>query len=213
MINSIITFLVHWITNSISKIGYPAIFVLMFLESALVPIPSEVTMPFAGFLAAKGFFNFWLVILTGSLANLGGSLAAYALGFWGQAKLVKKLVNNFGKYLLIDYGEIEKAERWFRKRGELIAFTSRLLPVVRTFISLPAGFSQMNVLRFSVYSFFGSLIWSTVLAYLGLVLGENWAVLEVYFRKFQLVILLFLSGLVFIYVRHKLKKIRSKKSS
>jgi len=197
------------ITNSISTLGYPAVFILMTLESVLIPIPSEITMPFAGFLVGLGKLNFWVVVFIGTVANLTGSLGAYALGFWGQEKFVKNLIRKYGKFLLITYDEVERAERWFRKRGELIAFGSRLLPVVRTFISLPAGFSQMNVVKFSIYSFAGALIWTTFLTYLGVILGENWQILEVYFRKFDIAIVIGGIVLVGIYIWYKIKKIKN----
>lgn len=196
------------ITNSIASIGYPAVFFLMTLESALIPIPSEVTMPFAGFLAGIGKLNFWLVVTIGAFGNLVGSLMAYALGYWGQEKFVRKLVMSYGKYLLITYGEVETAEKWFRNHGGKIAFFSRLLPVVRTFISLPAGFSEMNVVKFSLYTFAGAFIWSAILAYLGVILGNNWGSLEVYFRKFNVIIMISLLLLVAAYVYHKVKKLQ-----
>jgi len=202
----------NWITNSISTAGYPAVFFLMMVESALIPIPSEITMPFAGFLVGLGKLNFWLVVVLGGLGNLTGSLAAYALGYWGQETVVRKLVKKYGKYLLITYEEVEQAERWFRNHGELIAFGSRLLPVVRTFISLPAGISQMNVLRFSAYTLAGSLIWSAFLTYIGKILGDNWNILEVYFKKFD--VLIVGVGIVTVvgYVYYKIKKIKKASS-
>lgn len=197
-----------WITNSISTAGYPAVFFLMTVESVLIPIPSEITMPFAGFLVGLGKLNFWLVVLLGGLGNLTGSLAAYALGYWGQETVVRRLVKNYGKYLLITQEEVDQAERWFRSHGELIAFGSRLLPVVRTFISLPAGISQMNVVRFSAYTLAGSLIWSAILTYIGKILGDNWNILEVYFRKFDILIAITGIAVVIFYVWYKLKKIK-----
>lgn len=197
-----------WITNTISSWGYMAVFFLMTLESALIPIPSEVTMPFAGFLVGLGILKFWPLVFVGALANLTGSLLAYALGYWGQEKLIRQLIKKYGRYLLISYDEVETAERWFRQRGELIAFGSRLLPVVRTFISLPAGFSQMNVFKFSIYTFLGAFIWSSVLAYLGVILGDNWNVLGVYFKKFDILIVSLGSAAVVFYVWYKLRKIR-----
>lgn len=201
----------YWITNSISSWGYLAVFLLMTLESALIPIPSEVTMPFAGFLVGLGKLNFWLIVIIGSLANLFGSLLAYALGYWGQEKFVRQLIKKYGKYLLITYEEVETAERWFRQRGELIAFGSRLMPVVRTFVSLPAGFSQMNVIKFSIYTFLGAFIWSGFLTYLGVILGENWNTLEVYFRKFDILIISLGIGVIAFYVWYKLRKIKKQK--
>ncbi len=201
---------IEWITHSISTWGYLAVFILMTLESALIPIPSEVTMPFAGFLVGLGELNFWLVVLAGAVANLVGSLMAYALGYWGQENYVRQLIKKYGKYLLITYEEVETAERWFRERGELIAFGSRLMPVVRTFISLPAGFSQMNVFKFSLYTFLGAFIWTAVLTYLGVILGENWGALEDYFRKFDILIVALGIGAVAFYIWYKVRKIKKR---
>lgn len=199
----------EWITNFIAQIGYPAIFVLMTLESALIPIPSEITMPFAGFLVGRGLLNFWIAVFLGSLGNLAGSLIAYVLGYWGQKRFVKNLIRKYGKFLLITYDEIERAEKWLRNHGELIAFGSRLMPVVRTFISLPAGFSQMNVTKFSIYSFAGALFWSIFLTYSGVLLGKNWNILEDYFRKFDIFIVGAGIALVVGYFGYKFKKIRT----
>lgn len=212
MIEALLEPIGHWITNSISTLGYPAVFLLMLVESALIPIPSEVTMPFAGFMVGLGKLNFWLVVLAGGIGNLVGSLMAYGLGYWGQERFVRRLVKKYGKFLLITYEEVETAEKWFREKGELIAFASRLLPVIRTFISLPAGFSQMNIFKFSVFSLAGALIWSAILAYFGVLLGENWNILEVYFRKFDLLIVAVGVGAVIFYVWYKLKKIKKSNS-
>jgi len=177
-----------WIIHFISSLGYFGVFLLMTLESALIPIPSEVTMPFAGSLVASGAFNFWLVVIVGTLGNLFGSLLAYWLGWWGQEAVVRKLIVNYGKYLFISEHEYDRSERWFKNHGELIVFVSRVLPVLRTFISLPAGVSKMNRKRFILYTTVGCFIWSVVLTQIGVVLGNNWNSLEVYFRKFDLVI-------------------------
>jgi membrane protein DedA with SNARE-associated domain len=158
MINQIIAFFTNWIIQTISSTGYVGIFILMALESALIPIPSEVTMPFAGYLVTTGRFNLWIVIFAGALANLVGSILAYLLGYWGQEHVVRKLIKNYGKYLLISENEFNHSEKWFRKHGEKIVFFSRLLPVIRTFISLPAGIAHMNFFRFTYLTFFGSFI-------------------------------------------------------
>ena len=207
---------IHFILEELAKIlvdfiaayGYLAVFVLMTLESCLIPIPSEVTMPFAGFMVGLGKLNFWWVVLVGALGNLVGSLMAYAIGYWGQKNLVRKLVKRYGKFLLITYDEVETAERWFAKHGEIIAFGSRLLPVVRTFISLPAGFSQMKMIKFSTYTFLGAAIWSAFLTLIGFLLGENWNILSVYFRKFDILIVgvVVLMGVLYIWI--KVKKIK-----
>lgn len=177
-----------WIIHFISLLGYFGVFLLMTLESCLVPIPSEVTMPFAGSLVALGNFNFWIVVIVGTLGNLVGSLLAYALGWWGEETVVRKLILKYGKYLLISEHEYDRSESWFRNHGELVVLLSRVLPVLRTFISLPAGVAKMNWKKFVVYTVVGCFIWSVVLTEIGVVLGNNWKSLEVYFRKFDLVI-------------------------
>ncbi len=160
----------HFITETIGNWGYLAVFVLMALESACIPIPSEVTMPLAGFLAAQGTLNVWLVGLDGAVANLVGSLLAY----WAGATGGRALVERYGRLIRLNTHHLDKAEAWFKRYGDRAVFWSRLLPVVRTFISLPAGAARMELGRFSVYSFLGCLPWSLGLAYGGYALGQNW---------------------------------------
>ncbi|MEO7804865.1 MAG: DedA family protein [Actinomycetota bacterium] len=150
--------------------GYVAIFVLMVLESACIPIPSEITMPVGGLLAAAGRLNFIAVGMIGAVANLVGSWAAYAVGRGGGRQLLLK----YGRFILIKPHDIDKADRWFEKFGDRAVFFSRLLPVVRTFISLPAGVARMPLLRFSILTLAGCLPWSFALAYAGFLLGDNW---------------------------------------
>lgn len=176
------------IIHFIASLGYVGIFILMTLESALIPIPSEVTMPFAGSLISSGIFNFWLVVAAGTLGNLVGSLAAYWLGWWGQEAVVRKLIVSYGKYLFISEHEYDRSERWFKNHGEFIVLLSRVLPVLRTFISLPAGVAKMHFKRFVLYTIVGCFVWSVVLTEIGVILGNNWKMLEGYFRKFDLVI-------------------------
>lgn len=199
--------LAKWITDFISQVSYGGIFALMLLESACIPIPSEVTMPFSGFLASTGRFDFWLVVLTGAFGNLIGSWIAYFFGWWGQDPIVRASVRRWGRFLLVSERELDHAEVWFRKYGEPIVFFSRILPVVRTFISVPAGIAKMNFLRFSLYTFLGSLIWSYILTKFGFSLGENWNLLESYFRKFEIFIGIFLVVILFWYTMRKVRKL------
>lgn len=180
----------------------------MTLESALLPIPSEITMPFAGFLVQKGMMNFWLVVLVGSLGNLFGSLIAYCVGYFLEESLIVSLIKRYGKFVLISEHEYLRAVKWFAKYGAPIAFFSRLLPAVRTFISLPAGLAQMNIWKFSIYTFAGSFIWCTFLTWMGVYLGNNWNSWEPYFRKFQFAIIaVFVAGILW-YINHKLKIVK-----
>lgn len=207
MVQQLSGLIIHLIQN----LGYGGVFFLMTLESALLPIPSEVTMPFAGFLAQGGHLNFWLVALTGAFGNLVGSLIAYAIGFYLEESVILRFIKKYGKFILISEHEYVRAVSWFSRYGNPIAFFSRLLPAVRTFISLPAGLAEMNIWKFSFYTFLGSLIWSTFLTWIGFYLGSNWNSWEPYFRKFQLVIIVVLVVGVLWYVNHKLKIIKFEK--
>jgi membrane protein DedA with SNARE-associated domain len=160
----------HFITTYVGNWGYLAVFVLMALESACIPIPSEVTMPAGGFLAASGRLDLILVGVMGVVGNLVGSLVAYAVGATGGRAFVLR----FGRYVRLNAHHLERAEAWFRDHGEGAVFWSRLLPVVRTFISLPAGVGKMRLGRFSVYTVAGCVPWSFGLATGGYFLGRNW---------------------------------------
>lgn len=169
-------FLSVHITNFISSIGYAGIFLLMTLESACVPVPSEIVMPFSGFAVQRGDLNFILVGLMGSLGCLAGSVLSYAVGYYGG----RPLLEIYGKYVLIKEHEIDMADKWFQRYGDKVVFIARLLPIIRTFISLPAGIARMNFKKFAIYSFIGSIPWCFALAYVGVILGNNWAILEDY---------------------------------
>lgn len=213
MISNLISSITKIIISVISQTGYRGVFMLMAAESALIPIPSEVTMTFAGFLASSGRFNVFFVILIGASANLFGSILAYWLGYWGEEAFIRNLIKKYGKYLLISEHEYNHSEKWFRKYGEKIVFFSRILPVVRTFISLPAGVAEMNFWRFSIFTFIGSLIWSSLLTYIGFILGKNWNSLHPYYQKFEyIIIFLGLMALIYYFFHkiHRLKKIAKK---
>lgn len=160
--------------TAFARHGYLAVFVLMMLESALIPIPSEVTMLFAGFLTSPEYdgprLNLVAVALVGTVANLVGSWLAYAVGRTGGRALIER----FGRYVFIRPHDIDRAEVWWTRRGEAAVFFSRMLPVVRTFISLPAGIARMPPARFSVYTFVGSLPWVFALTIAGRLLGDRW---------------------------------------
>ena len=172
------------VTEEIAKYGYAAIFLLMVLESACVPIPSEVTMLFGGalvsapFLAPEHQLDLVAVALVGAGANLVGSWLAYWAGYAGG----RPLVDRWGRYLLLRPHEIDRAHTWFDRYGQEAVFFGRLLPVVRTFISLPAGVARMNVWKFSLYTVLGCLPWTFGLAFLGYKLGERWDEVERFLR-------------------------------
>ena len=168
--------IVDFVTSQISHLGYVGILVLMTLESALIPIPSEIIMPFSGFLVSEKKLDFTITILAGSVGNLVGSIATYYLG----QKIRRELILKYGRFLFIREGHLEFAERVFQKHGSKITFAARLLPAVRTYVSLPAGIGRTPIKTFVVYSFAGSLVWNALLVYVGMKLGESWKNIQMY---------------------------------
>lgn len=166
----------------------------MTLESALLPVPSEVTMPFAGSLVSTGVFNFWLLVAVGALANLVGSLLAYGLGYWGEEYIAK--------LKFIRQKDFEAARKLFIRFGDPIVFAGRVLPVIRTYISLPAGIARMEIKKFITYTVVGSLVWSAVLTYAGVVLGNNWRRITPFFHIIDvLVVAMVIIGVAWFVVR------------
>jgi membrane protein DedA with SNARE-associated domain len=203
MVTQLLEQLAGFAIATIQSTGYVGIFLLMTLESALIPIPSEVTMPFSGYLASQGVFDFWLVVAAGGLGNLAGSLIAYYLGRVLDTAVLHGLIRRYGKFVLMSMEDYERGERWLREHGEIVTFTSRLLPAVRTFVSLPAGVARIPLAKFVIYTITGSLLWSGLLAYVGVKLGENWHSISDYFHKFDLVIGVAVVALVAFYIWHK----------
>lgn len=193
------------IIQLIHSTGYFGIFILMALESVLIPIPSEITMPFAGFLASEGILNFWLVVVAGTLANLAGSLLAYWIGYTLEETVLLRLIKKYGKFILVDEHDYHRANKWFDKYGDKVVFISRLLPGIRTIISLPAGMFEMNLKKFIIYTTVGCFIWSALLTYVGVALGANWNSLHPLYQKFEIVIIIGLILAVVWYIDHKLK--------
>ncbi|MBI1821586.1 MAG: DedA family protein [Nitrospirae bacterium] len=174
----------------------------MAIESACIPLPSEIIMTFSGFLVSVGTFSLTGVTLAGAFGNLLGSWVAYVAGRFGG----RKFLENHGKYFLISNEDLIKADQWFLKYGEFTVFATRMLPLVRTFISLPAGISKMNFVKFSIYSFVGSIPWCFGLAYLGKELGVHWRGLGPYFHQFDFLIILGLIFFIFWFKRANGKK-------
>lgn len=162
--------LVEFATNVVGDLGLPGVFLLMLVESACIPVPSEATMLFAGFNVSEGEYSLIAVTLVGAFANLVGSWIAYAIGFYGRVDILEK----HGKKLHIKPSHLQMADRWFEKHGDVTVLVTRMLPIVRTFISLPAGVARMPFLRFSVLTFVGCLPWVFVLTLIGQQVGERW---------------------------------------
>ena len=179
----------EWITNIMNSLGYLGIGLLMFLENIFPPIPSELIMPLAGFTVAQGKLNFGLVVLVGVLGTVLGALPWYYAGqILGEQRL-KSLADKYGKWLTITSKDIEKARRWFDRRGGQAVFICRLVPGVRTLISLPAGISRMPLVPFLLYSTLGTLLWVGLLTYAGYALGNNYELVEEYLAPVSKIVL------------------------
>jgi membrane protein DedA with SNARE-associated domain len=190
------------------SVGYLGVMIAMAIESAMIPLPSELILPFAGFLVSdpsqiepltRGGWSFWIVVIVATIGNTVGSLIAYAIGAWGGRPFLER----WGKYLLIRPHEIELADRFFDRYGSATAFFSRLLPIVRTFISFPAGVARMPIGRFVAYSTAGAFIWSTLLVYAGTLLGSRWTDIRHALQPFDLLIAVLVVGAIaaFIWLR------------
>jgi membrane protein DedA with SNARE-associated domain len=187
MIAKIIIILSGFIVATISAMGYGGIVLLMAIESACIPLPSEIIMPFSGYLVSTGELNLWGVAIAGAVGCVLGSLVAYWVGMYGGRPFIEK----YGRYILLSRHDLDIADRWFAKYGEVIVFVSRLLPAIRTFIAFPAGVARMNLTRFVIYTFAGSLPWCLALAYVGQKLGEQWdkdVRLKTWFHRFDFLI-------------------------
>ena len=195
-----------WLVNTIGTMGYPGIFLLMAMESSVIPIPSEIVVPPAGYLAQQGKMDMGLVILSGTLGSLVGAYANYFTArYLGRPLLLK-----FGRYVWITEEHFAKVETYFKDHGEISTFIGRLLPVVRHLISLPAGLANMNHLKFSAYTLLGSAIWVSVLAWIGYFIGENQDLIVQYAHHAVIDAIAFSVVLASIYIwlhKRKLRKV------
>lgn len=216
MLHKILAPIVAWMTAFMALTGPMGVALLMGIESACIPLPSEVIMPFAGYLAHKGQMTFlglgagslaariWIAGIFGALGCNLGSIPAYEVGAWGGRRAVEK----YGKYILLNIHHLDQAHRFFERFGHWAILMGRMLPVVRTFIALPAGIARMDRTRFHLYTFIGSLPWCLGLAWIGAKLGERWNTLGAWFHRFDLVICLALAGGAAWFIVHHVRSLR-----
>lgn len=174
-----------WIQELIAAIGYPGIVIVMAIENIFPPIPSELVLPFAGALSAKGEMNFWAAVAAGTVGSLIGAIVLYAVGYFAREAGVRTLVARYGKFLFISEKDLDRAAEWFERYGEAIIFFGRLIPLVRSIISVPAGYTRMNPARFIIYTTLGTTVWNLILAYAGRLLGENWEKILAFMDTYQ----------------------------
>lgn len=189
-----------WVTDFIAALGYWGIAIGMAIESANIPLPSELILPFGGYLVSTGQLTFWGAVMAGTVGGTVGSIASYYLGLKGGRPLILR----YGRYVGINSGRLAMADHWFERYGEATVFFTRLMPIIRTFISLPAGITGMNFKRFVIYTFLGSLPWSILLTYVGVKLGENWTAIKPWFHRLDVVVAVgIVLGIVYLMFRKR----------
>jgi membrane protein DedA with SNARE-associated domain len=194
--------LIDWLVATIGAMGYPGIFILMAMESSVFPVPSELVMPPAGYLAQRGEMNIWVAILMGTAGSLAGAYANYFAAHW----LGRPLLLKYGKYVWITEEKFAKVETFFHKHGEISTFIGRLLPVIRHLISLPAGLAGMPHGKFAFYTTVGAFLWVTILTWIGYVIGQNQELIMRYSHQALIGVIIFSVVLVAVYVRRHRKK-------
>jgi membrane protein DedA with SNARE-associated domain len=196
-----------WIVHVMNLLGYTGLAFMMALESMIAPVPSEIVMPFAGYLVAQGRFTLLGGILASSLGTMVGSLIGYYMGKLGGYPLILR----FGRYLLLDKGHLDFTMKWFDRRGEITILISRFIPVVRHLISLPAGIGSMNLVRFSIFTLVGGTVWNTFLLVCGIWLEERWALIHEYSREIDYVVLavMMIVGSWWVYRQLKRRRLSS----
>ena len=205
MLEFIDKIVIPFLTSLYGALGYVGVMVAMAIESAMIPLPSELILPFAGFLVSnasavepltRGGWDFWIVVAFATIGNTIGSVIGYYIGAWGGRPFLEK----YGRYLLIRQHEIELADHFFQKYGSATAFFSRLLPIVRTFISFPAGVARMNIWKFVAYSTAGAFLWSILLVQLGVIFGARWTQIRYMLQPFDLLIAVIVIAAIALFI-------------
>ncbi len=197
-------FLAQYITAFIDKTGYASVFMLMTMESMVLPVPSEAVMPFAGFLVAETKFTFALVIAFSTAGSIIGSLISYWIGRYGGRPFILR----FGRYFLLDHDDLAATERFFGKYGEATIFICRFIPVIRHLISIPAGTGKMNLLKFSIYTVFGAGLWNAFLSVCGFYLRKNWETVMHYSRYVDIGVFVLLAACIAFFISKHIKRRR-----
>lgn len=204
ILDNVLVPLVGFIEHTIATLGPLGVSFLMAIESCNVPLPSEAILPFAGYLVSKGIFSIHVAAFAGAFGCILGSIPSYYLGYFGGRPFVEK----YGKWFLISKHDLEMADKWEKKYGNLSFFICRMLPIVRTFISLPAGILKADFKQFILFTFLGSLFWSYPLIFIGMKLGEHREVLKAFWHKFDVAIVLVLGVLFVLYLRNHFKNLK-----
>lgn len=203
--------LITWVQELIIAMGYFGLGFVMFLENIFPIIPSEAVLPMAGWLVFEneGNFTLWGVTLVGTIGSVAGGLVFYGAGYWFGEGRVRVLLRRYGKWFLLKESDFDTALAWFERYGDQVIFLGRLVPIVRSLVSIPAGISRMNLGLFNLYTAFGTALWSFILALMGYLLGKNWAVVMVWMERYEMVVLAIIGVVVVFFV---VKRILSRSS-
>ncbi len=210
MLSELFSPFITLISDWIVQFGYLGIILATFIENIIAPIPSEFVFPWAGFLAAQGKLNIWLIALSGAIGSLLASLVLYYLGSKFNGPKTRQFVDKYGKYVFISLEDLEKAEGWFEKYGIWTVLIFRVIPLGRTVISVPAGFVKMNVITFSLLTFVGTFLWSLILTYAGFLLGENWDKVSKFLEEYQHIVIYLIIACGIGFIAWKIVKIKTK---
>ncbi len=206
MLTSVLESLGTFIFQAITFFGYPGIVGIIALENVFPPIPSELVLPLAGFLSTQGTFSILGIIIASTLGSLLGAYILYFFGYLSNGEKTKNLFKKYGKYALLKEEDLDKSEEWFKKYGYASVFFGRMVPLVRSLISIPAGYVKMPLWEFTLFTIAGSLFWNTVSVYAGVILGENWKTFGTYIKDYEHLILgvILLVGAFFVYKRRNI---------
>ncbi len=200
-----------WVENIISTMGYPGLYMVMFLENVFPPIPSEVVLPLAGSLTLTGKFSIPVITIVGMLGSLTGAFLFYGLGKWLGESRVRQIMEKYGKYALLSTDDLDKSLEWFDKYDDWVIFFSRMVPIVRSLISIPAGIASMNFAKFSLYTILGTALWSFVLSFGGRLLGEQWPLIADFINTYQNVVLVLVVISILAFIGYRMLNKNRKK--
>lgn len=203
-----------WAQDIIQAMGYWGLGFIMFLENVFPPIPSEAVLPMAGWLAfeKEGNFTLWGVTIVGAIGSIAGALVFYGLGHWFGEERVRVLLRRFGKWFLLTESDFDTALDWFERYGEFVIFFGRMVPIVRSLVSIPAGIARMNLGLFNIYTAAGTALWSFLLAWAGYILGQNWGMVMEWVDKYEKVVIVLAVGAVVVFVVSRLRQKKNVKS-
>jgi membrane protein DedA with SNARE-associated domain len=197
-----------WIEQIILLLGYPGIALVMLVENLFPPIPSELVMPFAGFLAADGKLNLVAAIVAGTIGSVTGALILYYLGWWANEPIIRRFMRRYGRYVFMPESDLDRALSFFDRYGQSIVFFGRLIPIVRSLISVPAGMHRMPLSKFLLFTTLGSSIWTTVLTLAGLFLGANWERILDFTKQYERLTLVIIAIVAIIFVVVQVRRMR-----